>query len=118
MTDAVLGISPDGRIVFANPEAARMTGLDVEELCSSRIEDIVTRESMSRAYRRLRAGGSSGSFEIDLVHGSGSAIPVEVNSSPMTSDDGTVTGVQWIARDVTERKRFEHELCTWPTRTT
>ena len=31
MTDAVLGIAPDGRIVFANPEAARMTGLDVED---------------------------------------------------------------------------------------
>jgi len=110
MTDAVLGISPEGNIVFANPEAARMTGLSVEELCASSIERIVTRDSVSRAYRRLRAGASSGSFEIEFAHGSGSAVPVEVNSSPMTSDDGTVTGVQWIARDVTERKRFEHEL--------
>jgi diguanylate cyclase (GGDEF)-like protein/PAS domain S-box-containing protein len=110
MTDAVFGISPDGDIVFANPEATRMTGLDVEKLCSSRLDRIVTRESMRRTRRRLRADGSSGSFEIELVHGAGGTIPVEVNSSPMTSSDGTVTGVQWIARDVTERKRFEREL--------
>jgi diguanylate cyclase (GGDEF)-like protein/PAS domain S-box-containing protein len=110
MTDAVLGIAPDGHIVFANPEAARMTGMAVDTLCSSRLDAIVTRESMSRVDRRRGAGWSSGSFEIDLVHGSGSTIPVEVSSSPMTSDDGTVTGVQWIARDVTERKRFEREL--------
>jgi diguanylate cyclase (GGDEF)-like protein/PAS domain S-box-containing protein len=110
MTDAVLGIAPDGQVVFANPEATRMTGLDVETLCSTHLDSVVTRESMSRVDRRMRSGGSSGSFEIDLVHASGSTVPVEVNSSPMTSDDGRVTGVQWIARDVTERKRFEREL--------
>jgi len=110
MTDAVFGIAPDGRIVFANPEATRMTGLDVSGLCSSRLDSIVTRESMNRVDRRGRAVGSSGSFEIDLVHASGGTVPVEISSSPMTSDDGTVTGVQWIARDVTERKRFELEL--------
>ena len=110
MTDAVLGIAPDGSIVFANPEAARMTGVGVVELCSRRLDSIVTRESMSRIDRRGRAVGSSGSFEIELLHASGGTIPVEVSSSPMTSDDGTVTGVQWIARDVTERKQFEQEL--------
>jgi diguanylate cyclase (GGDEF)-like protein/PAS domain S-box-containing protein len=110
MTDAVLGIAPDGRIVFANPEATRMTGLDADKLCSSRLEAIVTRESMSRLERRLRATGASGSFEIDLVHASGGTLPVEISSSAMTADDGMVVGMQWIARDVTERKRFEREL--------
>ncbi len=109
MNDAVLGISPDGHIVFANPEAARMTGVEVDELCSSQVDRIVARESLGRVERSLRSG-SSGSFEADLMHTSGSPITVEISSSPMASDDGTITGVQWIARDVTERKRFEREL--------
>jgi len=110
MTDAVFGVAPNGDVVFANPEASRMTGLDVDELCSRHIDSIVTRESTRKVARRLRTGNSSGSFEIELQHASGGTIPVEVSSSPMTSDDGTVTGVQWIARDMTERKRFELEL--------
>ncbi len=111
MNDAVIGIDPDGLIVFANPEAARMTGLSIDAMCATRLDAVVTPESMRKIRRRESAGEfPSGSFEIELVHTSGRTVPVEVNSSPMTSEDGTVIGVQWIARDVTERKRFEHEL--------
>lgn len=113
MTDAVFGIDSDGKITFANPRAALLTGRTLEELRGRPYTEVLSsdaRERATRRYRRALEHGAPESFEIDLASARGDLVPVEISSSPLAGSDGSVQGVQWVARDVTERKRFERDL--------
>jgi diguanylate cyclase (GGDEF)-like protein/PAS domain S-box-containing protein len=113
MTDAVFGLDLDGRITFANRCAAKLTGFTIEELAGqpyTRVLSDAARARADRRYKRTLERGAPESFEVELASAQGLLVPVEISSSPMIRPDGSVQGVQWIARDVTERKRFETDL--------
>ena len=113
MADAVLGIDTSGHITFANSRAARLTGISTEDLIGSGYTAMLSADSIELAGRRFGRAlerGASESFEVEMCCTRGDVVPVEVGSSPMIAEDGSIQGVQWIVRDVTDRKRAELEL--------
>ncbi len=113
MADAVLGIDTSGHITFANSRAARLTGIRAEDLIGSDYTAVLcadSRELAERRFNRVVERGASESFEVEMCCTRGDVVPVEVGSSPMMAEDGSIHGVQWIVRDVTDRKRAELEL--------
>ena len=109
--DAVIGLAPDGTIESWNRGAEVLFGRDAEEVVGAPLTTLAPADSVPdphllaavRAGERVRA-------EVPAVSRDGTAFTVEATVAPMRDSTGALIGFSCIARDVTDRKRDEHEL--------
>lgn len=113
--DAIVVVRADGRIDYVNDRAEALFGYEPRELHGLPIEVLVPK-ALGDAHRiqrqtytaqpavRVMAADRS----LRAVHKDGSPIPVEINLSPVLTDDGPL--VTAIVRDVTERHRAEEKV--------
>jgi PAS domain S-box-containing protein len=111
-TEGFIVWSPNGRLLYANREAARITGYTEEQLVERRLHDLLPPQelnlALARMERRLSGEPITHRHESTLIHRDGTLIPLEV----------TGTAVRWygqpasmsILRDITKRKAAEREL--------
>lgn len=115
-SDAVLEVSDDGKILFANSATFQMFGYTPEELLGQEVEILLppgaTRE-MHRHHRanyaehpRIRRMGTG--YELSACREDGTVIPVEISLIPLWSHDRP--GVITIVHDISKRKRTEEKL--------
>ncbi|HET6370213.1 MAG TPA: diguanylate cyclase, partial [Nitrospiria bacterium] len=111
--NAVLVMSPDRRILDANPEAERMFGYSLAEMKDRYSEMLhVDREHYLRIGERIREPFEKGEvvrFEIDFRRKNGQVFPAEKTISLLRNDSGEPIGIIGTVRDLTERKRSEEE---------
>jgi len=113
--DAVIIVDFNGQIVRANQQSETMFGYKQQELVGQQVELIVPHRFRER-HRDHRTGFAARpstrpmSAVSDLwgLRKDGSEFPVEINLSPLPGPNGTL--IASIIRDVTERRRLEHEL--------
>jgi diguanylate cyclase (GGDEF)-like protein/PAS domain S-box-containing protein len=109
MPDAVITFGPDGHITYANWSAERLTGLTRDELLKSRYRDFIEPDSADAlAAAHEDHQGDTWKVDAKIRTESGRVIPVELHVTTLAGTEPPV--VQWIARDVTERQRFESQL--------
>ena len=89
-----------GRCVFANSEACRMAGLTTADLCLMNIHELIS-SGKQMGYLQAMADGETMSGEFCLHRKDGDPLPIEV-SARRTREE-----IQWIARDISERKQIE-----------
>ena len=109
--DAIFSLTSRGMIVTWNPGAERLTGYTAYEAIGSNVARMVTADCISdlpRLLRRIALGGHRELSEIGIERRDGSRIDVEV--SAWKGRDGSRPVIEAIARDVSARKRVEHEL--------
>ncbi len=109
----IIGIFQDGRLVFINSTGARKVGAkNKSELLGRKSEDFIHPEDLPAAMARLqrRLAGETGVYpaEVRYLRLDGTALPMEVSAAPTLFRDRIA--VQFIARDITERKRAEEAL--------
>lgn len=110
LADAVFGFDAKGSILYANQEAERLTGHSRDRLLDMTMADLVAPDSALLLERLAQHTGAPDSAEITLITASGGRAPVEVVTGALDASIAGERAVQWIARDITERKRFEDEL--------
>ena len=108
-TEALFWIDAEGRIVNANAAAARLTGYAPAELLARRVWQLEAGGSPEqwRGFWASAAAGLRHAGERRYRRRDGSEVPVDTSS-----DFVAYGGREWIsvfARDVTERRRLEHE---------
>jgi PAS domain S-box-containing protein len=116
--DAVIATDANGMIVFMNPVAVRLTGWSEDDAqgrdCREvfRIVNETTRhETESPVTKVLRDGVISGlANHTILIARDGTEQNIDDSGSPIRSDEGELTGVVLIFRDITERRRIELTL--------
>ncbi len=114
--DAILQVDAQGAIVIANRTTGDMLGYSREELLGMRVEQLIPldRRGSHRAHRKefMKAGVTramgEGMGDLHARRKDGTELSVEIALSPVTGD--TERYVTAIIRDVTERKRIEHDL--------
>jgi PAS domain S-box-containing protein len=116
--EGIWGLGPDGRVVFANPAAAQMTGWSVEDLMGKSTHELLhhTRED-GTPYPREECPIDAAITEGVRHHvvgelfwrRDGSCFPVEYTSSAIF-EDGRVAGAVVVFSDVTERARADDTL--------
>lgn len=113
MADAVFSVDLDGRITLVNSRAVEMMGRSRDELLGSRFADLFTPGSVAPVEHVMRDTPRSDDLwtvEALLDSAGREPIPVELRAAVFHDDEGQVAGTQWIARDVTDRQRFEQQL--------
>jgi len=113
--DALVFVNNEGKIVMINARAENMFGYDNQELAGKGLEILVPERFRSRHHEHvakffMKPGvhpmGSN--FEIYAVRKDGEEFPVDINLSPLHTEEGFL--VTAAIRDITRRKQAEDQV--------
>jgi PAS domain S-box-containing protein len=111
--DIVYTQSLNGTFTSINRAVESITGFSGEELIGASFERMAVPEHRDRPVhtieRMLRGELTRSTFELDILTKSGRRKPLEV-SAQLLYQDGRPSGIQGIARDITEYRRTAREL--------
>ncbi len=99
------------QIVDSNKKAEELTGCSKYELSKKKIWEIVPeydREKTKQLWITINAVGSGMLDNIDCQYVDGRLTPTSISASVI--EYGNKRTIQWICRDITERKRMELQL--------
>ena len=103
----------EGNYLSINHAVEKVFGYTQEEAMKLNIAEIAAPDHLDRVKEmllsKLEGSAKQTSYELDCYKKDGSVITLEVNSS-VISENGSLVGVQGIARDVTERKFAEEAV--------
>jgi PAS domain S-box-containing protein len=111
--DAVVGLSPEGKITFWNPGAQRLYGYAPDEAIGRPLTALVPPERFAeerRTLERVLKGERVPDTDTERRRKDGSTVEVSRVLSPVTGPDGSVAGAADIARDISVRRKAEKEL--------
>ena len=102
----------DGIQTFVSDEWCRITGYSKKELLGMSLFDLLHPEhrqaSLERHKKKMKGESIPGLFEMSIIRKDGTEVPIELTSA-YTTYQGERANVAFI-RDITERKRMEHDL--------
>ena len=111
--DAIVSKDLNGIVESWNRAAERMFGYPAEEMVGASIRKIIPadhQEEEDEVLARIRRGEQVDHFETIRMRKDGTLLPISLTVSPMRDRDGRVVGASKIARDISERRRFEADL--------
>ena len=108
-----IGIFLEDKLVFINAAGARQLGAkSKEELLGRKSEQLIHPDDRPAAVDRVRRrrAGETGMYPAEVRYRrlDGTTLPMEVIATPITFDGQAA--MQFIARDITERKQAEQHL--------
>ncbi len=110
--DIIFMMDTTGRITYMSPSVTSMSGFRVDELVGSYFKNYVSEETLGLdilIFGDLLKGKEIIGYETFFKKKDGTRLSVEINLSPIMKN-GVVTGIQGIARDISERKMAEEAL--------
>ncbi len=111
--DAIVSKNLDGIIMSWNQGAERLFGYTAAEAVGQSIAIIIPpdrRDEEPKILGRLRRGERVEHFETIRLRKDGSQLNVSLTISPVRAANGRIVGASKVARDVTERVRYQQAL--------
>ena len=109
--DALMTTDPRGIITDVNQQMEALTGCTRDELIGAPFKSYFTDPDRAEAgIKRVLSGNKVTDYELTARARDGKETVVSYNATTFHDRDRKLQGVFAAARDVTERKRFEHEL--------
>ncbi len=109
--DPLITTDPRGMISDVNHEMEMLTGRTRDELIGAPFKSCFTEpERAEEAIARVLNEGKVRNYELTALARDGQQTVVSFNATTFHDRDRTLQGVFAAARDVTERKHFEHAL--------
>jgi diguanylate cyclase (GGDEF)-like protein/PAS domain S-box-containing protein len=111
--DAIISKDLDGIIVSWNAGAQRLYGYSSEEVVGKSISFLVPihhENELPDILRRVKSGEVIENHETVRARKDGTLVNVSLTVSPIRTSDGRVTGASAIARNITERLRYQEQL--------
>jgi len=111
--DAIVSKSLEGIIETWNGGAERLYGYARSEVAGRSINLIVPpdrADEETAILRRIGAGERIPHFDTVRVRKDGTLVDVSLTIFPVRDASGQVIGASHVARDITERKRYENEI--------
>jgi diguanylate cyclase (GGDEF)-like protein/PAS domain S-box-containing protein len=111
MNDALVVVSPEGRILSVNGATCRLLGYEEGELIDKPFGLILGEESLvTEGEGGLSAISVAVTGDNICVTKDRKKIPVSLSTSTMHDGDGKPMGLICVAQDITERKRAEEQI--------
>lgn len=112
--DPIISYDEEGLITYASPIAEKVWGLPVSELMGRHYHFAMaesSRKAADASFERLKTGISAiENLDLEHILADGSSLWSEVRSWPSFDSEGLFTGFQFVARDVTDKKKYLSEL--------
>ena len=113
--DAVISTCAQGKVIFMNAVAEKLTGWPLSEAQGRDLEEVfnivneMTREKPeSPVAKVVRMGQVVGlANHTALISRDGTEVPIEDSGAPIRSQDGEITGVVLVFHDVVEKRKAE-----------
>jgi PAS domain S-box-containing protein/putative nucleotidyltransferase with HDIG domain len=116
VADVIYSIDREFRITTVSPSVERILGYAPSELIGKAFPElrILAPESFEAAVANTTRvlAGERISDEYAFIAKSGVTVYGEITSTPLYDGSNQISGVLSVARDITERKTYEHELRT------
>ena len=106
--DAIYSTDIRGIVLSWNPGAERIYGFLAEEVLGQSISSIFPRHSMEEIEENQRTilnGNHIEPYETIRIRKDGLAVPISLAISPIYAENGEITGLSAIARDITQEKQ-------------
>lgn len=111
--DAIISMTPEGRITSWNPAAASLFGSSSGEMIGRHVAELVPAQS-SPVFEELLAlsveEGPHTAVDTRWKGADGAEIDVALSISPLRDSSGHLHGFSLLVRDIRDRKRAENEL--------
>ena len=111
--DAIIVKDLNGIIQTWNKGAERIFGYASDEIVGRPVTDLMPpelRKEEPGILARIRAGERVDHYETVRVRKDGRFVDISLTVSPIINAEGRIIGASKIARDITEKKRWETEL--------
>ena len=119
LSDMVLIMDRERKILYLNPAFEKVTGIDRKEALGMLLDDllekyrIVPKGEKDKIIERTKKGFEKGKSAVDketiMINKEGNEFPVSYSAS-IIRHEGEVIGQVVIIRDITERKKLEEKL--------
>lgn len=109
--EAIIGKSPDGRIISWNPAAEQLFGYAEDQILGKPFSLLVSLDQhgdIDIFLNKVRQGGYIRHHDMKMVRMDGTAIDALVTISPIRGVNDTIDGASSIVRDVTKEKMEQH----------
>lgn len=116
--DAIYVHDLNGDYIAVNRAAEKLSGYSRSEIIGRNLAEFVPPKYVELIRERIRdklAGQQHTAYEVEIITKDGRRLQVEVNSQ-LIYENGVAVGVQGMARDISDRKRAEEALRTFPQR--
>ena len=113
MSDALLVATPDTSCIKVNTDTLKLWGYSSEELIGMSVLELFTEEEVPKHKVEIEKAIKTGiitQFETIALTKNGKRIPIELRGKVIKDDQGTVSELIAVIRDITERKKAEEEL--------
>jgi PAS domain S-box-containing protein len=116
MTDGLLIINDDGMIRTVNNAVCGMLGYKKQELLGRKADDLFSDQKTDRPisdktwFYDVRSAGNISDIQTSLITKNNGLIPVSLSASTLYDREGTMHGMVFICRDITERKLAQEAL--------
>jgi PAS domain S-box-containing protein len=111
--DAIVSKTLDGIITSWNIGAERLFGYTASEAVGQHISLIIPvnrRDEETIFIERIKQGQRVENFDTVRIRKDKTSLDISLTISPVRDGSGNIIGASKIARDITQRKRFEREL--------
>lgn len=106
--EAIWIVEPGGTIRSANAAAVAMVGRPEADQLGTSLAELAAPGSRDALMAAVTGGTRAGGVEAVVVRSDGTRVPVLVSTAPVENPDEPLLTV--LARDISDRKRFEDEL--------
>lgn len=106
-------ISPDGKVLYASPACAQLTGYDLETFKSSAdfLAGLVHRDDLPLWYEHMHSSERFGdTLDFRITSAEGRELWLSQVSRPVFDADGTPLGQRCSLRNISARKNLEQQL--------
>lgn len=110
MTDLLVLLDPDGKIVTVNNAAAEKLGYPAGEISGKQVEAIFGETGRPGILEEIRLKSSLSDEETVCRKKDGTPVPVSLSGSVIRDTAGSISGIVLVLRDITRRKAAEDEL--------
>jgi two-component system, cell cycle sensor histidine kinase and response regulator CckA len=116
MSDALLIVNNEDRIITANTAACNILGYSAAELAKKPVNSIFADVAAASQlqditwFGTMMSAGSIGDIQSLFVTKSGATVPISLSASTLKDASGQIVGMVFICRDITERKHGQEAL--------
>jgi PAS domain S-box-containing protein len=119
--DVIWMMDLDYNYTYMSPSVKDFRGYEAEEVMTQKLTDMMTpasvrkvvdafNEELSKSDRGETLASTSSTTELEVYHKDGHHVWAEAKSNFIRDENGKVTGVQGVSRDITDRKKAQEAL--------